>query len=148
MLVITTPTHKQQNDVSCSTMSMGVALEWKTIEIISVKSELFPNFPNKVRAHGLSKCLQRVWFCLITFLYQFTSGYCSDSNSYKKLETLKTDFPMFLSMFPIISLFYQLLGWKIYSLKILLENKLSIYLEWLTYNIQNSVLTPLFLKSP
>ena len=32
MLVTTTPTHKQQNDVFCSTMSMGVALEFYSLE--------------------------------------------------------------------------------------------------------------------
>ena len=34
--------------------------------------------PEQNASHGLSKWLQRIWFCLIAFLYQFTSDYCSD----------------------------------------------------------------------
>ena len=156
MLMITTPTHKQQDDVSCSKMGMGVTpklysleafwilqlfessyfgngtqiflkkfgvhfpqyvrnekiiqLLWKIMwkmkdsslfqaeaifQLIQnywgdyVKFQLFSNFLNKTQVHALSKWLQRVWFCLITFLYQFTSDYSSGKNSWKKSSKLK-----------------------------------------------------------
>ena len=104
--------------------------------IIKVKFEILLKFPNKTQVPGLSKWLQRVWFCLITFLHQFTSSYCCDycqgNSCKKKTLKLKNWLP---HVFQYVSNHLPILPTTEmgdYLLRSSLENKLSIYSDgWL-----------------